>query len=124
MRRIAVVVLAACSGGETKPAGPPPPAQVGVVTVERRDVPLYIEAVGSVDGYVNADIRARVRGYLQSQSYKDGAAVKSGQMLFTIEPTEYQAAAKTARRRCRARRSRWRRTRSSSSAIRACSAPA
>ena len=43
--------------------------------VARRDLPLYIEAVASLDGYVNADIRARVRGYLRSQNYKDGAQV-------------------------------------------------
>ena len=65
------------------------------MTVERRDVPLYIEAVGSLDGYVNADIRARVRGYLQTQNYKDGAPVRANQTLFTIEATEYQAVAKS-----------------------------
>lgn len=79
-----------------KPPAPPPPPQVGFVTVEKRDVSLYIEAVGSLDGYVNADIRARVRGYLEKQGYKDGSPVTAGQVLFTIEPTEYQAAAKSA----------------------------
>ncbi|HTR49828.1 MAG TPA: efflux RND transporter periplasmic adaptor subunit [Kofleriaceae bacterium] len=93
----AIAIAAACGSSDSKPAaGPPPPAQVGVVTIERRDVPLYIEAVGSLDGYVNADIRARVRGYLQSQSYKDGGPVKAGQVLFTIEATEYQASTKSA----------------------------
>ena len=92
------LALAVIACGETKKpaAGPPPPASVGVATVEKRDVPLYIEAVGSLDGYVNADIRARVRGYLQSQGYKDGSTVKPGQTLFTIEATEYEAAAKSA----------------------------
>ncbi|HEY1552029.1 MAG TPA: efflux RND transporter periplasmic adaptor subunit [Kofleriaceae bacterium] len=91
-----LVALAACSKKETKPAGPPPPAPVTVATVEKRDVSLYIEAVGSLDGYVNADIRARVKGYLQTQNYKDGGPVKAGQLMFTIEPTEYQASAQTA----------------------------
>ncbi len=50
---------------------------------------LFIEAVGTLDGYVNADIRARVKGYLRTQNYKDGAPVKEGQLLFTIEPEEY-----------------------------------
>jgi membrane fusion protein, multidrug efflux system len=93
---IACVVLAACTEDKKPPAGPPPPASVGVVTVERRDVTLYIEAVGSLDGYVNADIRARVRGFLQSQTYKDGGSVKAGQTLFTIEATEWQAGATSA----------------------------
>jgi membrane fusion protein (multidrug efflux system) len=89
-----VVALSSCQN-EKPPAAKPPPAEVSVITVERRDVPLYIEAVGSLDGYVNADIRARVRGYLQTQSYKDGAPVRANQTLFTIEATEYQAVAKS-----------------------------
>jgi membrane fusion protein (multidrug efflux system) len=87
--------LGACDGARPPPA-PPPPAQVGFVVVEKRDIALYIEAVGSLDGYVNADIRARVRGYLERQNYQDGSAVAAGQVLFAIEPAEYQAAAKSA----------------------------
>ena len=57
-------------------------------------MPLYNtdQSVASLDGYDNADIRARVRGYLRTQSYKDGARVKAGDPLFTIEATEYAAA--------------------------------
>jgi membrane fusion protein (multidrug efflux system) len=73
------------------------PAEVGVITLARRDVPLHIEAVASLDGYVNADIRARVRGYLRSQDYKDGATVKEGQTLFTIDASEFNVAANAAR---------------------------
>ncbi len=87
--------LGACDGAKPPPAAPPP-AQVGFVVVEKRDVALYIEAVGTLDGYVNADIRARVRGFLERQNYQDGAPVTAGQVLFAIEPTEYQAAAKSA----------------------------
>ncbi|HEY0195730.1 MAG TPA: efflux RND transporter periplasmic adaptor subunit [Kofleriaceae bacterium] len=89
------LVLGSCKE-EKKVPPPPPPAQVGFVTVEKRDVALYIEAVGSVDGYVNTDIRARVRGYLEKQLYKDGAKVTAGQPLFTVEATEYQAATQSA----------------------------
>jgi membrane fusion protein, multidrug efflux system len=92
---IVLAILAACSESKPPPAAPPP-ASVGTVIVAKRDVPLYIEAVGSLDGYVNADMRARVRGYLKSQNYKDGSYVKVGQTLFTIEPTEYQASAMSA----------------------------
>ncbi len=73
------------------------PAQVGVVTLARRDLPLHIEAVASLDGYVNADIRARVRGYLRSQDYKDGSIVKEGQTLFTIDASEFNVAVNAAR---------------------------
>jgi membrane fusion protein (multidrug efflux system) len=75
----------------------PPPASVGVVTIQKRDLPLFIEAVASLDGYVNADMRARVRGYLRSQNYKDGANVKEGETLFTIDASEYTVAAAAAK---------------------------
>lgn len=60
-------------------------------------MPLFIEAVGVLDGYVNAEIRARVRGYLRTQNYKDGATVKQGDLLFTIEQDEYVAAVASAK---------------------------
>jgi membrane fusion protein (multidrug efflux system) len=87
--------LTACDA--KKAATPPPPATVLVSPAIRRDVALYIEAVASLDGYDNADIRARVKGYLKTQSYKDGSPVKSGQLLFTIEPADYSAAVAVAR---------------------------
>jgi membrane fusion protein (multidrug efflux system) len=88
-------VAAGCNEKKAAPPAPPPPT-VYVTTVARRDVPLFIEAVGALDGYVNAEIRARVRGFLRSQNYKDGAPVKAGDLLFTIEPTEYSAAVSSA----------------------------
>jgi len=80
----------------TTPAAPPPPTVI-VAPVVRQDVSLYIEAVASIDGFVDADIRARVRGVLQSQRYKDGAMVQKGQLLFTIDPSEFQIAADSAK---------------------------
>jgi len=86
----ATVACAEAKAHKSEQALPPP--TVYFTNVSRRDLPLFIEAVGSLDGYDNADIRARVRGFLQIQSYKDGAFVKAGQTLFTIEATEYGAA--------------------------------
>jgi membrane fusion protein (multidrug efflux system) len=86
------------TAGAAAGAPPPgPPAPVGVVTLTKRDLPLTIEAVASIDGYVNADIRARVRGYLRSQNYKDGATVKEGETLFTIDSSEYTVAVAAAK---------------------------
>ncbi len=82
--------LAAC--GQAKGKAVPPPPTVTVVPVVQREVPLFIEAVAGLDGYVNAEIRARVKGYLEAQKYKDGSSVQQGQPLFTIERTEYAAA--------------------------------
>jgi membrane fusion protein, multidrug efflux system len=83
---LAFVASAACT--EKKPPAPPPPT-VLVAPAARDDVALFIEAVGTLDGYVNADIRARVKGYLRTQNYKDGGPVKAGQLLFTIERDEF-----------------------------------
>jgi len=81
---------------KTAPPAPPPP-KVFVAAVERRDLDLTTEAVATLDGYVNAEIRARVRGFLKSQSYKDGSLVKAGDPLFSIEGDQYLAAVKVAR---------------------------
>jgi len=104
--RVGVVVLAGlaglvlagvgCAESKAKPVGPPPVPAVQVAPVVRQDVTLFNEAVGSLDGYVNADIRARVRGILQAQRYKDGALVKAGQVLFTIDPAEFRIAVESA----------------------------
>jgi membrane fusion protein (multidrug efflux system) len=98
---LAVPVLAAlavCACTEKKaPPGPPPPPLVYVAAVAKRDVPLYTDSVAALDGYDNADIRARVRGYLRTQAYKDGARVKAGDPLFTIEATEYTASVASAK---------------------------
>ncbi|HVZ87179.1 MAG TPA: efflux RND transporter periplasmic adaptor subunit [Polyangia bacterium] len=93
---LSAAALAGC-GESTVKAGPPPPPTVLVAEVAKQDVSLFVEAVGTLDGYVDADIRARVRGILQAQRYKDGAAVKQGQLLFTIDRAEYEAAADAAK---------------------------
>jgi membrane fusion protein (multidrug efflux system) len=96
----ALLTAAWCPGCDRtkQPANATPPAPVVYVSsVARRDVPLYLETVGTLDGYVNADIRARVRGYLERQSYDDGAFVKTNQLLFSIEQGEYATAVAAAR---------------------------
>jgi len=94
-RLLCFVLFAGAACAEKKPPPPPPPT-VLVAPVTRGDLALFIEAVGTLDGYVNADIRARVKGYLRSQNYKDGSPVKEGQLLFTIESEEYSNAVSAA----------------------------
>jgi len=65
---------------------------VEVVEVIQKDVPVYAEWVGTTDGLVNATIRAQVQGYLIKQNYTEGDFVKKDQVLFEIDPREYQAA--------------------------------
>jgi membrane fusion protein, multidrug efflux system len=72
------------------PAGSAP--IVEFVTVEQKDVPIYGEWIGTLDGLVNADVRAQVTGYLLQQAYQEGSFVKKGQLLFQIDPRPFQAA--------------------------------
>ena len=65
---------------------------VEVVQVEQKDVPIFGEWIGTLDGFTNADVRAQVTGYLLRQGYQEGAFVKKGQLLFEIDPRPFQAA--------------------------------
>src|SRR2546425_43725 len=64
---------------------------VEVVQVEQKDVPIFGEWIGTLDGFTNADVRAQVSGYLQKQGYQEGAFVRKGQLLFEIDPRPFQA---------------------------------
>lgn len=88
--------LALIAGCDKPAGGPPhgamPPAQVSVITVEKRDVPVRYEYVAQTAGYREVEVRARVTGIMQKRGYKEGAAVKKGQSLFTIDPAPFQVA--------------------------------
>lgn len=90
----ALAPIAWLAGCDQTPAqnAPPPPASVEVTGVIQRDVPISEEWVGTLDGLVNADIRAQVSGYLLRQDYADGAVVRKGDLLFEIDPRTFQAA--------------------------------
>jgi len=81
----------ACSNN-TQAAKPSEPLPVAVAQVEQKDVPIYSEWIGTLDGFVNADIKAQVPGYLQKQDYTEGSFVQKGQLLFEIDPRPFQAA--------------------------------
>jgi RND family efflux transporter MFP subunit len=85
----AIASLSGCQSNSARPAAGPPDVQV--VKVEQKDVPIYLELIGTLDGYVNADVRAQVTGYLLRQGYQEGAAVRKGQLLFEIDPRPFQA---------------------------------
>lgn len=72
---------------------PPPaaPLEVDVVQVQEENVPIYSEWIGTTDGMVNADIRSQVSGYLLRRNYTEGAFVRTGQLLFEIDPRPLEA---------------------------------
>jgi RND family efflux transporter MFP subunit len=80
-----------CSNGKVRAAGPPPPPLVEVAPVIQKDVPVQGEWVGTLEGYVNAQIQPQVSGYLIRQDYREGGLVKKGQLLFEIDPRPFQA---------------------------------
>jgi len=88
---VAALVAAGCTR-TTSAAGSPRPPEVQVVPVQQRDVPIYHEWIGTLDGLVNAAIKAQVSGYLLSQNYTEGSFVRKGQLLFQIDPRPFDAA--------------------------------
>jgi RND family efflux transporter MFP subunit len=86
-----LLITLGCSNGNVRAAAPPPSPVVGVAPVIQKDVPLQGEWVGTLEGYVNAQIQPQVSGYLIRQDYHEGALVKKGQLLFEIDPRPFQA---------------------------------
>jgi membrane fusion protein, multidrug efflux system len=84
--------LAAGVACSKKEAPPPPPPEVQVAEVIQKDVPIYVELVGSTLGSEDVEIRARVEGYLISIDFTEGAFVRKGQLLYKIDPKPLQAA--------------------------------
>jgi multidrug efflux pump subunit AcrA (membrane-fusion protein) len=86
---VAAIGLAGC---KEKPKAAPGLPTVEIAEVAQADVPIYHEWIGTLDGLVNATIRAQVTGYLIAQNYKEGDPIKKGDMLFEIDPRPFQAA--------------------------------
>jgi membrane fusion protein (multidrug efflux system) len=99
---LVALAVAACSpstGQEKGPGGPGggmPPPEVNVVTLAPRSLPVEFEYVGQTAGSREVEVRARVTGILQKRNFEEGARVKQGQSLFTIDPAPYRAAAARA----------------------------
>jgi RND family efflux transporter MFP subunit len=86
------VIVGAVRPKHVAGAQPGASPDVEVVQVEEKDVPIYGEWIGTLDGLTNADVRAQVTGYIMRQGYQEGAFVKKGQLLFEIDPRPFQAA--------------------------------
>src|SRR5579871_1422513 len=92
-----VLSMAAACSHSSSGAVTPPATNVKVAQVAQKDVPIYREWIGTLDGLVNADIKAQVSGYLVEQAYTEGSFVKKGQLLFQIDPRPFDAALDQAR---------------------------
>src|SRR5258707_14023842 len=88
----AVLTLAMTGCGRTQAAAPPPPPEVRDAPVLQQDVPMYSEWVATLDGYVNAQVRPQVSGYIIKQNYKASSLVRKWELLFEIDPLPFHAA--------------------------------
>jgi membrane fusion protein, multidrug efflux system len=89
----AALAISGCERGVASAnAGPPQAMTVSAVKAEQSDVPVTREWVGTLDGYVNAQIQPQANGYLIRQDYKEGSLVQKDQVLFEIDPRPFEAA--------------------------------
>ncbi|HMG85529.1 MAG TPA: efflux RND transporter periplasmic adaptor subunit [Terracidiphilus sp.] len=97
MLPIGASLLSGCdNGANAASTGAPQAMKVTVVKAKQTDVPVAGEWVGTLDGYVNAQIQPQANGYLIRQDYREGSQVQEGQVLFEIDPRPFQAALEQA----------------------------
>ena len=89
---VSAALMGGCKSVEGATSGPTGPMAVTVVKIHPDDVPLKSEWVGTLDGFVNAQIQPQVSGYLVRQNYSEGSQVEKGHVLFEIDPRPFQAA--------------------------------
>jgi len=87
-----LLAITACGRGNVQAAAAATAPEVSVAPVIQQDVPVFSEWVATMDGYVNAQIRPQVSGYIIKQEYKEGSLVRKGQVLFEIDPRPFKAA--------------------------------
>lgn len=94
---VALLLGSGCKSKTTHSAAAPPPPAVIVVPVTQRTVPIYSEYVGQTQADNTVELRARVEGVLQKVYFREGAPVRKGQLLFTIDKRPFEAALQSAK---------------------------
>lgn len=92
---LALVLTAGC-GEDKNVYQPPPPPKVTVARPEVRTVPEYLDFTGNTAAVETVKLVARVEGYLEKLHFQDGQLVKKGDLLFTIQRTQYEAGVEQA----------------------------
>jgi multidrug efflux system membrane fusion protein len=93
---IVLLLLVRAFVGRQKAAPPPAPRPVEVSKVIQKDVPLYLDEIGTTAAYETVQIQAQVSGQIVAREFKDGVEVKKGDLLFRIDPRPYEAALASA----------------------------
>jgi membrane fusion protein (multidrug efflux system) len=89
--RIGIAVAAIACGNCSRTPQPPQLTVVSVAVPVQKDVPVYSEWIGTTVGFIDAEIHSKITGYLLTQDYKEGAMVKTGDLLFKVDPRPFQA---------------------------------
>jgi membrane fusion protein, multidrug efflux system len=77
--------------GCVRKTAPPRLTEVTFATPIRQDVPVYSQWIGTTVGFIDAQIHSKVSGYLLTQDYQEGSLVKTGDLLFQVDPRPFQA---------------------------------
>ncbi len=85
------LVAIASSGCDKKEAPPAAPPEVYVADIVQKDVPIYLELVGQTRGSQDVEIRARIEGYLDRVAFTEGSYVRTGDLLYQIDPKPLEA---------------------------------
>lgn len=100
---LSLIALSGCGTKQSAQAASPgaagggrPPAPVVVSTVEQRNVPVQIEAIGNVEAYQTVQIRSQVSGQIESIHFKEGEDVRKGQLLYSLDKRPFEAALEQA----------------------------
>jgi membrane fusion protein (multidrug efflux system) len=88
---LSIGFASACNQSQAAPTVPPPPT-VSVIELAPETVPLVTEWVATLDGFVNAQVRPQVSGYLVKTTYREGSLVRKGDVLFEIDPRPFEIA--------------------------------
>jgi multidrug efflux system membrane fusion protein len=88
---VLLLLLLRAFTGRQKPAPTPPPRPVDVARVIQKDVPLYLDEIGTCTAFETVQVQAQVSGQITARNFQDGADVKKGDSLFTIDSRPYEA---------------------------------
>lgn len=94
---ILMIWLGGCGSGPGQQAGPPPVPEVATVTIETQPVELTTELPGRTSPYLVAEIRPQVNGIVKKRLFREGSDVKTGQLLYQIDPAPFQVALDSAK---------------------------
>jgi len=92
-----IIFLGGCGSGQGQQAKAPAAPEVATVTLEPQQVELTTELPGRTSPYLVAEIRPQVNGIIQKRRFREGSDVKTGQLLYQIDPAPFQVALDSAR---------------------------